>query len=197
MKQSGKRLISLIIAVAFLFAAFFVYFSLIQPAYDEVQKARAEVYGREEFIKNQKNVVEKIKAALENYENQDQIAAAVSAAIPGEADEGMVIHALSALASASNLGVQTIAPVAPSVATSKEAAGVREGGKTFSARPLGVMSFQVKLVGSYANFKTFLNKLETNIRIMDIKSVNVEEVGRANQDLYLFTVTVVAYYQNP
>jgi hypothetical protein len=50
-------------------------------------------------------------------------------------------------------------------------------------------------VGSYSNFRNFLDKVETNIRIMDIKSVTVEELGKSNQDQYLFTVTVATYFQ--
>lgn len=196
MKQSSKRLLSLIVAVVFLFGAFFIYFNLIQPAYEEVQVARGEVYAKEDFIETQKNVVEQVKLALEQYQGKEELQRAVSMAIPPGTNQSEIAHQISALATQNQLTIQSLSAATPTVQNVKEVEASADA-NNFKVKPLGVLSFQLKVSGTYANFKAFLSNLENNIRVVDVKSVSVEELGKANQDFYLFSITVATYYQNP
>ena len=62
-------------------------------------------------------------------------------------------------------------------------------------RPLGKLGLQVSFGGSYDNLKSFLEKLESNVRIFDITSVSIAPSGKLNQDLYKVDLKVVTYYQ--
>lgn len=197
MKQSSKRLLSLIVAVVFLFGAFFIYFNAIQPAYEEVQAARGEVYAREDFIETQKNVVEQVKLALEQYQGKEELQRAVSMAIPPGTNQSEIAHQVSALATQNQLTIQSLSAATPTVQNVKEVEAAAGANNNFKVKPLGVLSFQLKVSGTYANFKAFLSNLENNIRVVDVKSVSVEELGKSNQDFYLFSITVATYYQNP
>jgi len=195
MKQSSKRLLSLVLAAVLLFAAFFVYWSQIQPAYSEVQNIRSQIYSGNDFLENETAVVAKLEDTLKKYETDPSIALAVSAAIPERQDDAGAAHQISALAVSSGLAVQSVISITSSLQNTQNSQGQATADNKFVLRPLGVSSFQTKLVGSYANFKSFLEKVETNIRIMDTKSITVEELGKSSQDQYLFTVIVATYFQ--
>jgi len=195
MKQSSKRLLSLVLAAVLLFAAFFVYWSQIQPAYSEVQNIRSQIYSGNDFLENETAVVAKLEDTLKKYETDPSIAQAVSAAIPERQDDAGAAHELSALAISSGLAVQSVTSITSSLQNTQNSQGQATAENKFVLRPLGISSFQTKLVGSYANLKSFLEKVETNIRIMDTKSITVEELGKSGQDQYLFTAIVATYFQ--
>lgn len=196
MKQSSKRLLSMILAIVMVFAAFFVYFTQIQPAYSEIQGVRSQIYSGNDFLNNETAVVAKLQNILKKYENDPSVEQAVSAAIPAKEDDAAAAHELTALAVSSGLGIQSVAALTASVESVKLSQSAANSDNKFVLRPLGVSNFQLKLVGSYSNFRSFLDKVERNIRIMDMKNVTVEELGKPNQDQYLFTATVATYFQS-
>ena len=61
------------------------------------------------------------------------------------------------------------------------------------AKGLGILKVDAKLSGSYENFKTFLNGIETNIMISDINNFKIE--NQAGAQNLIFTVSINAYYQ--
>lgn len=182
-------------AVVLVFAALFLYFTQIQPAYSEIQGIRSQIYSGNDFLENETAVVARLKETLKKYENDPSVEQAVSAAIPAKEDDAAAAHELTALAVSSGLGIQSVNALTASVESVKQSQTSADSQNKFVLRPLGVSSFQMKLVGSYANFRSFLDKLETNIRIMDIKNITVEELGKPTQDQYLFTATVATYFQ--
>lgn len=196
MKQSSKRLLSMMLAAVMVFAAFFVYFIQIQPAYSDIQEIRSQIYSGRDFLNNETAVVARLQNTLKKYENDPSVEQAVSAAIPAKEDDAAAAHELTALAVSSGLAVQSATALTATVESVKLSQTQTGSENKFVLRPLGVSNFQLKLVGSYSNFRTFLGKIETNIRIMDVKNVIVEELGKPNQDQYLFTVTVATYFQS-
>lgn len=195
MKQSSKRLVSLFVAIILLFGAFYVYFSYIQPAYGDVKNYRSQVYAREQFINTQKGIVAQVQKTLAAYDNQSAVQSSVSLAIPPQADESGAMTQITSLSEANNLSIQSLSATTPSVNSVKSVNS--QGSTGFVVKPLGVLNFQVKIAGTYANFKNFLAGLENNIRIMDVQNITVDELGKPNQDFYSFTLNVVTYYQNP
>jgi Tfp pilus assembly protein PilO len=196
MKQSSKRLLSMVLAIVMVFAAFFVYFTQIQPAYSDIQGVRSQIYSGNDFLNNETAVVARLQDTLKKYENDPSVEQAVSAAIPAKEDDAAAAHELTALAVSSGLGIQSVAALTASVESVKVSQSAANSDNKFVLRPLGVSNFQLKLAGSYSNFRSFLEKVERNIRIMDMKNVTVEELGKPNQDQYLFTATVATYFQS-
>jgi hypothetical protein len=69
-------------------------------------------------------------------------------------------------------------------------------------KPTGTVSFQVTGSASYESFKSFLQELETNIRIFDVTAISLQPAAiaatktqTANMDMFNYTITVVTYYQ--
>ncbi|MEK7608832.1 MAG: hypothetical protein AAB495_04605 [Patescibacteria group bacterium] len=200
MKQSTKRLISFAVALVFIFGALFIFSSLIRPVYSEALERKSRLFSQEELLKNQKAAVDQVKALINTYKGEGSFAEVAAIALPNTKQEAEAIHQVTELARVNSLTIQTLAVTAPSVQNISDRnipkAGTKGGDIATLAKPVGNLNIQLRLAGTYASFRAFLQNIETNIRIMDMRNVGVSPVGKPNQDFYLFDVAVVAYYQN-
>src|SRR3989344_5291652 len=58
MKQSSKRLYSMLLALGFLLAALFIFFDLIQPTYSELQEKKGVQLSSEKLLGEEQRVVD-------------------------------------------------------------------------------------------------------------------------------------------
>lgn len=193
MRQSTKRLISLVGALILFGVAFIVYVTFTSPSYAEAQKVKSEMLGKRTLIENQKAAIAQVEKLINQSAAQEQLRQVVSLALPPTKDESGVIHEINTLATTNRLAVQSLT----AVSGSRESNGGARATTTISlVKAYGTVSVQVRLAGSYADFKQFLRSLETNVRMFDVRTLNVDPVGKANQDTYTFDLTVATYYQS-
>ena len=95
------------------------------------------------------------------------------------------------MASLNKLSLQSLSISAP---VAQNAGGVQSAAVI---RPIGNMTFQVRVIGTYGDFQNFLQNLETNIRIFDVRSISIDPLAKPNQDFYGFDLAIITYYQNP
>ena len=60
---------------------------------------------------------------------------------------------------------------------------------------MGTLKVNLKIFGTYEGLKTFLGELEKNIKVMDVKTLKIDQVGKAEQNLFSYTLAVDTYYQ--
>jgi len=196
MKQSTKRFASTISALLLAIAAFIVFFELIQPAYGTVETLRGDVASRDQLVLDQKKVIDAVKGLKGTYEQNADRREAIGYTLPLDADVAGALLQLSSLARANGLTPSSFSISVPAL----QAASIAAGTPTAVARdtlvkPVGTANIQLRLVGSYSDLKQFLENLETNIRIMDVKSFTLAPVGKSTQDFYSFDIAVATYYQ--
>ena len=63
-----------------------------------------------------------------------------------------------------------------------------------SANPYNILSLEIGLNGSYPGLTNFLEALESNLRLVDITSVDATAPGQGNTSLLNFVVKGNAYY---
>lgn len=194
MKQATKRLVSLAMGVVFIIAALFIFFELVQPAYEADQALKAEKISQENFFENQKSTQKQVDEIIKAYKGSGNPQALANLAIPPEKDEANLINQLSVLAGKNQLAIQNITVSIPGP---KAISAKAKAASSTLVRPVGVLNAQIRVAGTYQGLKMFLSGLESNLRIMDINGLAVSPVGKANQDYYTFDIAVVAYYQNP
>lgn len=195
MKHSTARLISFTVAAIFLIATLVVFLRLVRPAYGEAQELKAQKLSRENFYKNQQTTLAEVKKIVAEYKGGGTPQAAVSLAFPQYKDEANVLNQIETMASRNNLAVQNITISTPG--SRQTSAAKRPGATSTLVKPIGVISVQLRIAGTYASMKSFISAIETNIRIMDITALSVTPVGRSNQDFYTFDINFDSYYQNP
>ncbi len=190
MKASSKRISSILASGVLFIMAVVVYALFVRPEYDNIQRLRSEVASRSQAVEQQKEIVKQIQRLLQEYQGVARLQETLSLALPQESGVAEALNQLNGAAQISGLtiqsaGVQSLA-IRPSSAPIKSAKGI------------GTLRFNTKISGDYDQIKRFLQMLETNIRLMDVKSLKIESSADPAQKLaqkYLYNITVDAYYQ--
>jgi len=179
MKPRTKRTISLLTSVLFLVSALAIYVNLVQPAYQDVQRLRGTLQAKTNLLARQKTIISQVQNLLAQFKSATQLQETVSLALPNNEASSALFHQIQAIARASNLTLDSIAFNLLSLKSGK----------------LGTIQTTLRLSGNYAGIKTFLNAIETNVRVMDLVNLKLEQSTKPNQDLYGYTVALNAYYQ--
>jgi hypothetical protein len=201
MKHATQRLISFTIAIIVIAVALFVFFNLVEPSYQSAQELKAEKYSKENFYANQQATLKQVEATVNAYRGSGNPQALASLALPPTKDEADLINQVNLLASRYQLAIQNLVISTPGAKSTQGKPKVSSAGSAVATstlvKPIGVLTMQLRIAGSYANFKSFLTSLESNIRVMDIGGLAVVPLGKPNQDFYTFDISVSSYYQNP
>lgn len=193
MKQSTKRFISLVLALVMMMAAFVVYIDLIKGAYDEVQSKKADILSRQELAASQRAIVEKVRRQIETYKGEEALTQNISLVLPLNPQIGEALTQINGLAKTNFLSPQLFLASAPVIKTLVPSpSGQKEKSLV---RPIGIITLQLKFLGSYEQLKQFLSQLETNIRLIDIYSLSIQPVKTNRDNFYSFELMVATYYQ--
>jgi Tfp pilus assembly protein PilO len=204
MKQSSKRLVSVLFAFLFVVAAFVCFFDLVQPAYSGVEALRAQQIGEQNYLASETALVKQAQAAIAAYESESQGVSSVALAMPSGEDVAGALAQIQGIAANNGIVVSDIAVTPPAVQIQ---AGVRAAATSSSALMKPLESFSLKLTasGSYESLKNFLSEIETNIRIFDVQNLSVQPAAApttangakaaAPRDAFDYTLTIATYYQ--
>ena len=187
MRASSKRTLSILAALVLLVAAVFIYSSLIKPAYSEIKSLRAQAASRIDVIEENQSYITKVQNLLNEYQNASQLQAAISVLLPDEQNLAQALNQISGIISISNLSPDRI---------SVNQLAIRPSLGSSIVKSIGTLRFEVRTLGSYQNFKSFLEKLETNMGIFDVVSVKVEPPSRgAGAGAFNYAAVIDSYYQ--
>lgn len=208
MKQTTKRLSSTLIALLLLVAAFVIFFDMIEPEYATVQSLRGQEESEQQLLASEQQLAKQVEGIISTYQSQSAQAQEVDLAMPVGPDTSEALAQLYGIAANSGLTIQNVSVSSQTSDVSAAPAVVPAGTSTSLAvsavvKPEGTLTFQVGAIGSYEALKTFLQGVENNIRIFDVTGIGISPVASLNgsqsggttQDLFSYTITVVAYYQ--
>lgn len=161
-KQKMSREFKLISVLAVLIILILSFLFVLKPKYDEIIQSQQEFKTRQEEFENQKIYFDGIKKLISNYQ---KIASAdiekINNVLPQKKDVAGLFVQMEALAKESGLNLLGL-----DIAERKE--------------PLELEKIKIKELdialnlsgGDYFAFKKFLNAVESNLRIMDVTSIN-------------------------
>lgn len=183
----------MVITLVCLVGAGIIFFQFVRPAYTEAQAVRADVIARQQFLEQQASAVQQVQSLIEKYKSDPAMQDTVSKVVPSTPDVGGALYQITAIAQ--SYGIQIISTTAQTPQLS--IAPTPKSTSTVGAvRPLGVATFQVKFVTSYDNLKTFIQKLESNVRLMDVTAISViQSVPGSRTDGLTVDLSVATYYQ--
>mgnify|MGYP001565121079 CR=1 FL=1 len=198
MKQSAKRLSSMVMVLILVIVAFVIFFNFTQPAYKDVQIMRGEKIGRQAFVDSKQAVIKQVQNLIKSFKDDAELKstqAAVNLSFPIDQNVEYALTQISGLLNLNDLTIESIG-IAEVVASKSQrtAASSAATSKNF-VKPVNKVSFTLSLMGSYSNFKSFLENLETNIRIFDIEQISLSPFSQKNPNLYNFSLKITAYYQ--
>ncbi|MDP2695667.1 MAG: type 4a pilus biogenesis protein PilO [bacterium] len=171
MKPSSKRSLSLLASAVLLIGALVFYANFIKSEYDDVQRLRGNLEAKKELFEKQRDIIERVKMLLETYKGSTRLQETISLALPAYEDTASLFQQVFAITQSSGLRMQSfnLSKTPP------------RGDK------LGLIKLNLTFRGSYSALKSLTQSLETNIRVMDISSLDIRG------DLY--NLSIDTYYQ--
>ncbi len=189
----------MILGLMFLVGALIVYFDFIQPVYGEAQELKAKQLSLEDFLNNQKVAIGKVQDLINAYQGQGEVRQAVSLALPEREDVVGALAQIYGLVQSSGLSLQSVSASEAGSGNLRSSPGQLAQGTSF-IKPIGISTFQLKLSGSYEDLKVFLARLETNMRVFDLRSLVIQptitQTGKSLQISYAYDLTVATYNQS-
>lgn len=192
MKNISKRFISVLLSFAFIAVALAIYVNFIKPVYADIKKDQAELAALTQKNKNSKEVFDKLKVVLNELKQSSDLQNRVSMTLPLEPNASDSLNQITAVALANGLTVSSIdisdAPIVPTP-------GVKTGTVSL-VKSMGVLRNTVRVSGSYAQVRAFLQGVESSVRLSSIKSLKIGKVSTpTNQDVFSVNVEIETYYQ--
>mgnify|MGYP001591355304 FL=1 len=174
-------------------ASFVVYALLIKPAYADLNILRGILSSKTEALEVHGQIALKVKDLIANYKGVQNLQENISLALPREQSLAALYNQFYALASDTNL---TLKALSAGAGTLRATAEDKSASKT--PAKIGTVQVSLTLSGTYESFRNFLEKLETNIRILDVASfaIALPQVQSRSANSFDFNVVVVAYYQS-
>jgi len=187
MKESNKRMLSLLAAFVLFLVSLFIFSSFVKPTFLEVRDLREQLKTERDRLNAQKNA----STAMDNFyadynKNAASIKSLLETALPGGKDVPQSVFQVQSLSYASGLKLRSF---------SVELANVASGGEKAGAsliKKVEKIEMDVKLSGKYESFKNFLKALETNVKLTDVKSI---DISTATGGDLVFGLKLNAYYQ--
>lgn len=188
MSASAKRALSLLLSAALLVGALVIYAVLIRPEYAAILRLRGELVSKTNLLQKQQQVMTQVQNLIIQSKGAEKLSESLLLALPAEPDVASVLTQINALSQLSGLTAQSIGLSHLSIKSLP--------GKPSFAQGLGTLRLDLRLIGNYGGLKEFLQALETNIRLMDVKSLRLETAGKTvGEDLFNYLLTVDTYYQ--
>lgn len=181
---------AIILVLVLVFIAIVVFLDL--PAYDKFVSLGSEIERYGNLLKEREEFIIKVSQLKEIYESRAPEIRKVYYSLPSEKDIPGLIVQFEALASENGLILEKL-----KFFERKETKEEKEGGVELqkSHKTLNVI---LSVTGGYQSFRSFLEALEFNIRIMDIKSIEFSSKRTEEEEergLFTFNVELEVYYQ--
>lgn len=184
MSQSTKRSYGVMASLLLIVGVGVIFFSLIVPKSSDIQALRGERLALKEAVQEEREAVEAVQALLNEYVSISDLQNNLSLSLPIEEEVPNIVNQLQGIAKLSGVVIESVSlqrlPIKPS----------RSGNLV---TPVGTMEITMSLKSPYESLKLYLEGIETNIRIMDVVSINIE--GGATSEILSYTLVVKTYYQ--
>ena len=185
MRSSTKRILVILASFGLLVGSMYTYLSLIVPTYLDIQKLRAERLYEQDILASQKRAEQAVDKLLGEYESLGKIQEALSILLPRDIDVTSIVNQLQGMARNSQMTLQSV---------SFQYLPIKESADPF-IQPIGVVRATMNLFGTYQGIKSYIQALESNVRIMDLDSLKIDGGARPNREIFNYSLIVDIYYQ--
>lgn len=185
MKQSFFLAVGTVIAIALVVIIF------VMPLYDDVKSAKGYIEEKERIVSELETLITKTDEWRILLAKEKDVIGRVDLSLPRDKDMPNLIVILENLSSASGINLDAVA------FQNQESKRRRSlPNSETEQKKINSVDLSMELIGSYPAFKSFLNKLENNIRSFDIKSIEFSESEtQADFGNFMFKVQGLVYYQ--
>lgn len=180
------------LSFTFIAMSLVLYINFIKPTYADIKVDQGRLAAINDKNQTYKDIFGKLKGISDELKKSSDLQDRVSMALPLTANTSDSVNQLTSIASANGLAITSIdlieSPILPSTAGKSDAASIVKG--------TGVLKNNLRLVGSYAQIKSFLRGVESGVRVSSIKTFKIDRVLNApNPDTFNIALEIETYYQ--
>ena len=191
MKPSTKRILSILFSGLLFIASLVVYANLIRPATAEISDKRSVVFFKNETFQNQQSAAVRVQDLITQSEGIPRLQGSISSMIPTDPNVTQILNQLDAIVRSSRVDLSSFSiSLSPFLSSGQPL-----------VRRLGVLNVNFSVFGPYEGIKSFLQNVETNIRLFNVDSIQItpvrSELGGRDDFSGGFTAVISAevYYQ--
>jgi len=184
MNPALKRLIGVTISLTFFLGAIVMFSAFIVPTSYEIQELRGEKIALDTLLKEESARIDAVRRLFQEYGSVSTLQSTLGKALPTEEGVPSIINQLQGIAKVSGVTVDSLNISLPAI---------RAGSKDDVIRPIGEVQITFTLQGDYESIKSYLDAIETNVRIMDVEKLGIQ--GGTEGDTLTYNIVVNAYYQ--
>lgn len=184
----------MLLAFVMMLAAIIIYTNFTVSAYTSLDERRAELNSLDELYSRKEKAITDVQNVLKDYDSDQKLKGlqeVISSSLPNDPQQSEILNQIRAIA-----GVNQLALTDLSLNVSSVQGIASKATSTQLIKPVAAISVQFKVIGFYADIKNFISSLENNLRVMDIRSISIDPLGKPDQDYYRADLTVITYYQS-
>lgn len=140
------------------------------PAWDGISALNVAIEERQELIASRQSVIQRIDSLYSEYQSRESDVSKIESIVPSKKALPEIITAFQTIAQQNGMQLLSLSTGEISDPSSTEI--------------LKRMTFEITVDGGYIAYKSFLDSLEKNIRLVDIDemsgSANVNSIGQIN-----------------
>lgn len=170
MKPATKRLFAVLVSLGFLIGAIIFFSSAVAPEYKNIQQLRGEKQSLDAVVGEEERLINTASQLLNEYQNAANLRDNLSLVLPREEALPGMINQIQGIARSTGVTIEGI-NVENLPLTHSEASSIVE--------PVGNFKATVRVKGSYEALRSYIQSLETNVRIIDVDSMAVSGGGGA------------------
>jgi len=176
------------ISIVFILIGIWVLFSYDYPQLKKVIKSLEKRRFLKNELQTEKEKLKKVQEIFETYHSFLPIKEKISFLLPEKREIGEVLHQLEGLASLSNVKLNRCSFT--ELKKEKKSPQFLSNKKKLT-KDFGTISVALEIEGDYPSIKNFLKKIETNLRVMDVRKINLNKIGENLRGI----ITLDFYYQ--
>ena len=184
--NQAKGSISILLSAGLFIGALVIYGNFIKPVYSEIKTLQAEKQEKSSQRDEYQNIAGHTNALISSYQNYAEIQKSISLSFPDNPEIPQIINQINGLAIQSGAVIKSINSRELAIDPSKSKASFA-GGK-------GTVRLNVRISGSYEAFKSFIQKIENNIRVFSVNNVAIEKASNIPNN-FNFNLELDAFYQ--
>ncbi|HZX01179.1 MAG TPA: type 4a pilus biogenesis protein PilO [Candidatus Paceibacterota bacterium] len=186
MKPSTYRLISILGSIGLLIGAVVVYSNFVAPTYSDIQVLKDKQLADENLLADQKDAINAVKKLLGQYQSLTDIQNSISMVLPSREEVPLIVQQIQGIAGLNSMTITALSLQYPPI---------KAVPKDSLVKPVSIVRITVKFTGDYRNLKSYLEGLETNIRLMDVNSLTIDGGGTTGKATLNYSLILDAYYQ--
>ena len=184
MNPALRRLIGVMTSLVFFLASIAVFSFFIVPASRELQDIRGERSALAELLERETSKIEAVSALFEQYGGVSDLQKTLGMALPTEEEIPDIINQLQGTAKVAGVSMNSLNINLPAI---------KAGSKEDVIKSFGVVQITFAIEGKYDQIKSYLDAIETNVRVMDVQKFGVQ--GGTEKETLDYNIVVNAYYQ--